>query len=190
MSEALMDGINDALHDGRTKVLQKGVTDRQTELHRLAGILANASQKQARLGIYGKVVTIVLGAVAATNGAAASITGDHKVYVIIFYTLVGLVIAAIAALEAAFKTEQHATELRMLAAVCQSTIWQIDTTWQKTVGVAPTIEAKIRGYQALLDVQDHTLRETQTRAVQLGVNITLEVRAFYSPDPDDYPAAA
>lgn len=168
--------------DYRMRILQDGITQRQHELHNIATILAQTAKRESNLAAIGRVVTIVFGALAATNGAATSLFGEKSITTIIVYTAVGLIIAAVGGLEAAFKFEGKSAELKLLAALCQSTIWQIDSDWQKTVGTTEG-EEKILAARQLLDKQDKSLSDIQTRAAQLGVNIALEVRELYLEEP-------
>jgi hypothetical protein len=111
--------------------LQRGINDRQKELHHAADILASSAQRQRRLSTISKVVIIILGAIAATSGAATQIAGEKSVLVTVFYTVIGLLIAAIGGIEAAFKFGDRGAELTSLASVCQSTLREIDSRWKK-----------------------------------------------------------
>jgi len=173
--------------DYRLRILQDGIAQRQHELHNIASILAQTALRRGRLAAAAKVVTIAFGAIAATQGVAAKLLGDGRAVVLVPYTLVGLIIAAVAGIEAAFKLESRSAELTLLAAECQSTIWQIDTSWQQTVGTVEG-EERVTAARALLSKQDATLAEIQKRAAQLALNITLEVRELY--EPGEPPAAA
>lgn len=105
--------------------LQRGIQQRQEELHRLAGILATAAARRGAYASGAKVMTITLGAFVATNAVATKLWGNDNMLVVVIYALAGLTIAAVSGIEAAFKIESRATALRSLAAKCQSTIWQI-----------------------------------------------------------------
>ncbi len=168
--------------DNKMRILQDGIAQRQRELHNIATILAQTAKGKSNLAAIGRVITIVFGALAATNGAATTLFGEKNVAAIVVYTLIGLTIAAIGGLEAAFKYESKSAELKLLAALCQSTIWQIDSDWQKTVGTAKG-QAKVSAARQLLDKQDKSLNDIQTKAAQMGVNITLEVRELYLDEP-------
>jgi hypothetical protein len=168
--------------DYRVRVLQDGITQRQHELHNIATILARAARRNAHLAAAAKVITIVFGAIAATSGAATTVFGEANVAAILAYTLVGLIIAAVGGLEAAFKLESRGVELKVLAALCQSTLWQIDTDWQKTVGTSEG-EEQIAAMRQLLDRQDQAISDIQARAAEIGVNITFKVRELYLEEP-------
>jgi hypothetical protein len=168
--------------DYRVRILQEGIAQRQRELHNVAEILGHQALKRGRLAAGAKVVTIVFGAIAATQGVAAQLVGSQSVFVLVPYTLIGLVIAAVAGIDAAFKLESRSAELTLLAAECQSIIWQIDSAWQQTVGTVEG-EERIAAARALLTKQDAGLAEVQKRSAQLGVNITLQVRELYVDEP-------
>ena len=166
--------------------LQHGIQERQEELHRIAELLARSARVAGRRAASAKVIIIVLGAFVATNGVATNLWGEQSVAVIITYTLAGLFIAAISGLEAAFKVETRAAGLRALAAYCQTTIWQTDTEWRKSVGSPDLMsgdfvneQARLNSARTLLDRQDQVLGEVQSKAAELGMNITFEVRQLY-----------
>ena len=155
--------------------IQGSITDRQYELQNVTDILASKAELVAKRALISKVVLIFLGALVATRETASQILPPDHIAIIILYTLMGLIIAVIAGLEAAFKWETRAAELRTLAAICQSTLRTVDSQWQKEIGTTSG-EEKIAAAQKLLDLQDSNLSEVQTKAASLGVNITLEVR--------------
>jgi len=162
--------------------LKKGIYERQTELHNLAKILSEQAGRLGRWGSAGRVAVIVLGALVATQGVADKAAGEGNLAVLLGYTFCGVLIAAISGLEAAFRSESRAAELKLLAATCQSTIWHTDTEWRKSVGsgLAPDPVAAAR---ALLEMQDQMLTEIHTKAAQLGINITQEVRELWGGEP-------
>ena len=163
-------------------LLKRGIYERQTELHNLAKILSEQAGRLGQWGATGRVTVIVLGAVVATQGVAEKAVGEGSTVVLLVYALCGVLIAAISGLEAAFKTEARAAELRLLAATCQSTIWRADTEWQKSVGSGIAADP-VAAARALLEMQDQVLTEIHTKAAQLGVNITQEVRELWGGEP-------
>jgi len=118
----------------RIDELQGSINDRQRELHSVTAILANVAARRARWATASKVIVIALGAFAATKSAADQLLGAASHISMVTYTLAGLVIATVAGLEAAFKNETTAAELRILAAAGQSTVRQVDTRWQHDIG--------------------------------------------------------
>jgi hypothetical protein len=172
--------------------LQRGIQERQEELHRIAAILASAARAKGSIASVAKTITISLGAFTATNAVAAKLWGADNRLLIILYTMTGLAIAAVSGLEAAFKLESRAAALRTLATNCQSTIWQIDSEWRKSIGSVSSSdfqseEARSQAARLLLDRQDQVLADVQSKAAALGEDIAFHVRELYGPQP---PAAA
>ena len=163
-------------------LLKRGIYERQTELHNLAKILSDRAGHLGWRGAIGRVAVIILGAIVATQGVAQKVAGEGNTAVLLAYTLFGILITAISGLEAAFKTESRSAELKLLAATCQSTIWRTDTEWQKTIGSGSASDP-IAAARTLLEMQDQVLTEIHTKAAQLGINITQEVRELWGGEP-------
>jgi hypothetical protein len=163
--------------------LQRGINDRQKELHHAADILASSAQGLRRSSAISKVVIIILGAIAATSGAATQIAGEKSVPVTVFYTVVGLLIATVGGIEAAFKFGDRGAELTALAAACQSTLREIDSRWKKEVGSTYDPTTRTEAQKTLLDIQDQKLNEIQERAARLNVNIALKLRELEDAPP-------
>lgn len=167
-------------------MLQEGISTRQSELKNVADILARAAQKNMRIAAWVRVMLISLGAFAATQSAWEQAFTGYKENAFIIFTLLGVVIAVLAGLEAAFKFEAKGTELNLLAASCQSTVRRTDSTWYKQVGIAPNPNDRVTGAMQLIELQDTKLSEIQEKAAAIGVNITLEVRKIYTGVDDPY----
>lgn len=161
--------------------LQGSINDRQQELHNVTAILADVAARRAHWATASRVVVIALGAIAATKSAADQLLGSTSHIAMILYTLIGVVIATVAGLEAAFKNEVTAAELRILAATGQSTVRQVDSRWQHDIGGVQGQERE-KAALGLIDLQDAKLTELQEKAAKLGVNITLEVRQLVQSD--------
>src|SRR5215204_1401885 len=95
--------------------LERAIGERQEYLSYMANVLAQAGKIRRIAAASLKVLTIVLGAFAATSGTPTKFFGEIP----IIYTIVGLAIAAIGGLDAAFKYGERATELNRLAAKCE-----------------------------------------------------------------------
>ena len=165
----------------QVRMIQGSISERQQELHKAADILAKAAREVGKRSAITKVILISLGAFSATKGATDQIIGASNKLNIIIYTVAGLLVATIAGLEAAFKFESRSTELKLLAASCQSTIRQVDSQWQKEIGTVSADE-KLAAARRLLDVQDTKLGDIQEKAARIGVSITLEIRELYAED--------
>jgi hypothetical protein len=155
--------------------LQGRINDRQRELHNVTTILSKQAARRAIFSVYAKGTIILLGAFAATKGAADQILGSSSNVSLLLYTLVGLLIAAIAGLETAFKNEATAAELKLLAAAGQATVREVDTRWQRDFGVGGSNDP-VSAALSLIELQDARLTDIQEKAAKLGVNIALEVR--------------
>jgi hypothetical protein len=168
--------------------IQERIKDRHSELHTVTELLAGNAFRAARLGKWAKVSIIILGAFAATKGAADQILGSSSKWSLATYTIAGLLTAAIGGLEAAFKKESTAAELRNLVAACQSTLRHVDTEWQKGIGAADNPDVQITNALALLDLQDTKLTEIQEKASKLGTDIVLQVRQLQTDEAQPYSA--
>lgn len=166
--------------------IQVGINARQSELNHVTNVLASSARRLGRRGVVGKVMLIFLGALVATRETAAEIFGVGNTRAAAFYAIVGVGVAVIAGLEAAFKWESRGADLKTLAATCQATARSVDSQWRRHVG--PTVGGdRIDAGLALLDLQDQKLADVQKRAAELGVNITLEVRELDAGE-SAYPA--
>src|SRR5262249_46549998 len=131
-------------------IIQRAITERQRELHRLADILSKSATRYKRSGAFAQVVTIVLGAFASTQTLAAKILNGLDITMQVTYVMGGLIIAAVGGIQAAFKFDSKAGELTVLAAHAQSTLWITDSQWVKSVGTKEGQE-KIDAARQLLD---------------------------------------
>ena len=174
--EATQMSANPSAIEDQMRMLQGSISARQEELHNVTDTLAAAAHRVGQRAIASRVALVFLGALVATRETATQIFGGDTIGVVVLFTFAGLVIAVIAGLEAAFKWENNAAELRTLAATCQSTLRQVDSQWQKQIGTAVSDESRIDAARQLLDVQDAKLAEVQQQAARFGVNITLAVR--------------
>jgi hypothetical protein len=112
----------------------------------------------------------------------------------VIFTSLGVVITALAGLEAGFKFEAKGAELSLLAASCHSSVRRTDATWYKQVGIATNPDEQVAGAMSLIELQDTKLSEIQEKAATSGVNITLDVRNLYrgtdAPHSEDAPNPA
>jgi len=161
--------------------LQGSINDRQQELHNVTAILAAVAARRTHWAAISRVILIALGAFAATKSTADELLGTTSHISTVLYTIVGLIIATVAGLEAAFKNEATAAELRILAAAGQSTVRQVDSRWQQDIGGAEGTQREEAALR-LIDLQDTKLTELQERTAKLGVNIALEVRELVQSD--------
>src|SRR5438876_4005920 len=112
--------------------LQKAIERRQKELLAATEVLAkNARWFSARASIV-TVLTVVLGAFVATRDGLSKLFPETQFHgsefvLGILFLLVGLIIACVAGIEAAFRFRDKAAELRALSATCAATRRRIDT---------------------------------------------------------------
>lgn len=154
----------------------------EDRLRDIADILANSDKRLTRIAAGSKVVIIVLGAFAATNGAATSIFGVEAVSVLVVYTVVGVIIAGVGGLETAFRFESRSLHLRLLTAEVNSTVWRLRSKWHANV-MAVKGEDRFQAAESLIEEQNELLPKVQKQAAELGVNILSEVRKFQRERP-------
>jgi len=154
------------------------------ELDVVGNILAKTAQKLTLRASWVKVLVIVLGASVATREVANQLVGASSALNIVIYTIIGLLIAALTGLEAAFKWENKSAELRMSAATCRVTRRQ-STSQLTEVFTIETDQGKLVAVKKLLDSLDVKLGEIQERIATLGVNIVLEIQTRYKVTSGD-----
>lgn len=166
--------------------LQRGITRRQSHLNGAKKVLARTAQTYNFLSATSTTLTVVLGALVATREVADK-TLANQMAVAVAFTAMGVLIAAVAGLEAAFQFKAKAAKLRTLAAVAESTKIKIDTQWRKEVNSAYDAE-KIQAAHRILDLQDQTLTELQAQAAELGVNMPHELEELLQWEEEPYAA--
>ncbi len=160
--------------DGDIQSLQSGIERRQQELHDVAEIIAKEAKKLSSIANWTKSITVLLGAIAATKGVADNILGAESLINLILFSLLGVVVAVNAGIEASFKFEKRGAELTLLAAICQSTVREVDSLWRKEIG--SRYDSDLRSAAAdIITLADQRLNKVQEDAAKLGINITLQV---------------
>lgn len=173
------------------KHLQSGINERQSELQRVADVLAKEAHRLRRRGGLNRVILIALGAMSATQAGIEKLAIIPETYLSLFFLAVGVLVAVIAGIEAAFKFESKGAELTALAASCHSMVRQTDSAWYRQVGIEEDGEKQVQGALQVMELQQSKLDEVQEKAAALGVNIALEVRRQHnkalprSSDDDD-----
>ncbi|MBD1877213.1 hypothetical protein H6F75_27395 [Nodosilinea sp. FACHB-131] len=157
------------------EIIQRDFMEKQSDLQKTADILSKTAEVKGRVAVISKVITIVLGAFIATQAVATQLYGKANQNVSVIYSVAGLLVATIGGVEAAFKNETKAGELSVLAVQCQSSIWQINTEWSKSVEIAKD-EIKIQAAVSILERQSTTLVDIHSRAAQAGINIAFVIR--------------
>lgn len=149
------------------------------------------SDRIARRGQIFKVATIILGAFSASQAVAVRILG-HDLITLVTFALVGIAISTLAGIDAAFKFETHAADLRTLAAKCQAARFQHNSEWANKIAIAEP-EKAICAARNLLELQDRTVSEVQIEAAKLGISIALDTRQSSDSGADvdaDFPPPA
>jgi len=159
--------------------LEKAIEERQEYLGYMANALAKAGKMRRIAAASFKVMTIVLGAFAATSGTATKFFGETP-FIPLTYTIVGLTIAAIGGLDAAFKYGERATDLNRLAAKCEAIV--SEATTQCMFSLEPQREAGniASKTQNIIEKLDKSINETREKAAELGLHIDRFVRWSYN----------
>lgn len=160
--------------DLNIRTLQNGITVRQEHLNVTTKILAQTAQKYSVLADISSGTTVVLGTLVAARSVAEK-SLSNQTAVAITFAIFGVIIAAAAGLEAAFKLKDRAARLRSLATLSESTRREIDTKWRKEVASVDPSPARIKAAHRLLDLQDETITRVQKQAADVGVNLPLGV---------------
>ncbi len=156
------------------ETLQRGISTRQEHLQAARRVVSLGAERHGKLSGVATALTVVLGAVVASREVAETLSDGGSKLIPIGYAAIGVLIAAIAGLEAAFHLRDRAATLRLLATLAESTRRTVDTQWRKEVAAAYG-EEKVQAAHRLLDLQDATLNDIQTQAAEAGVNLPFEV---------------
>ena len=161
--------------------LQSAIERRQDEMHQLAAHLGQRARLNRWVSTVAKFVLVLLGAVAATKSTVDQILGASSSTSTIVYASLGVAVASIAGISAAFNFEQQAAQLTQLAAETWSTLRNVDTEWRRRVasGASDRTTAALE----ILDLQDAQLGDIQARAARLGINIAIDIPALIKPGP-------
>lgn len=144
------------------------LVDQRIEDLRSTGVnLAKIAKRLSVRAMTVKTLLIFLGALVATREIATQLFGVTNNAVMVSYTLMGVLIATLAGLEAAFKWENRSIELKNLAADCRNRRRKLESTIYKTDG---TLDR-----ENLLDTLDNESAGVQEKAASLGVNVVLEL---------------
>ena len=174
--------------DGQMKSLQSGIVDRQKELNNLVSVLGRKASLLRFKSNAIKSSTIVLSAITTSKGVVDQIAGaDYETLFLVVFTVLGIALTALLAIEAAFKFEKRSIDLNMLSAVGQSTVITVDSEWRKKIGSESGSDLRDAA-RDLLSMQDAKLAEIHQRAAESGLPIVMEIRKL--EDPADQPYTA
>jgi hypothetical protein len=134
--------------------------------------LRNEARRATRLASIAKASLVVLGALTATKAVFDDLAGPESAGVIIIYALFGVLIAAIAGLLAAFKWDERAAQLTVLASQVTSSLREIETEWEtKVLRRSPEDPSRGDAIRRALARQDATLRDFELKAAELDVMV-------------------
>jgi hypothetical protein len=162
--------------------LQHGIVMRQTELHTATRILAKHARKLSLIAAVTTTSTIVLGAIVATRDALDPLYPNAKHSITLTYTFLGVLIAAVGGIEAAFRFRDKAAKLHSLTASCESTIRQVDALWRKEVAPKHGPEKDVAANR-LMDIQNESLKDVVTEAAEIGISIPYEIGEAFKWEP-------
>lgn len=160
--------------------LQKAIERRQTEIRTLGAHLGGRAKLNHWVASTSKVVLVLLGALAATKATVDELLGPTASSSRLIYAGIGVAVAAIAGITAAFGFDQRAAQLTQLATETWSTLRTVDTEWRRNVATSDAGD-RSKAALTLLDLQDANLSDIQARAARLGVNIALDIPALLEP---------
>lgn len=162
--------------------------------NQVGNFVAKDTQKISRAASIFKVLTIFLGAFVATREVANQLIGSTNSINVVLYAAIGLLIAVIAGLDAAFKWESRAADLRVVASSCLTYSQQINTQMIKVNELidevkneqAPASQAeqlrvekdrseKLNAIEKLLDAMEINLGQIHQRTASLGLNLAFEI---------------
>lgn len=153
------------------------VTLRQDECVKIAELLETAAGRHSRKAKQLKIALIVLGALVATKGgleAAMFNLGaepETRVVLGLAFLLFGAVISVIAGIEAGFRFESRAGELRSLSSLCRSYDRRFMSDYKKSVDPEHS-EVTLAKLGALIDLQNESLEHIRTRSDSLAVDLS------------------
>ena len=156
--------------------LRSEVNERQQDLNGTLVAIEKYADGKSKTAKYLRVSVIVLGALVGTRGVADKVGSDDGRFVAVAYAIVGVLIAAIGGIEAAFAYEKKSAEARRLAATCNAQILEIDCKLPEDQD-APIAE-KLASTETLLTQQNEALKEIQAKAAEIGINVTRKVRKY------------
>jgi hypothetical protein len=105
--------------------------------------------------------------------------------IVLVFSALGIVIAAITGMESYFKWEGRASELRTLGASARSTLRSVDSQWQLKVRTAQTEQERVNALTTIITLLDSELERIRDSAARL--NISLETPED-TPPRELYPA--
>lgn len=154
---------------------------RQREIGGLLDTVSVRADRLTRFAALSKVATIVIGAFIATSGAAQILFGGENLAVLVGYTLLGVVIAAVVALSTAFRYDERSSGLNRLSVDCRAAMLDLRYRYQRTVEGVTGQQQIDAGLQAILE-WDRQLMVLRQRAAELGLIVRGEYQTVASEE--------
>lgn len=163
------------------------------DFHEVETVVAGNAERMYNFAASLKVLLIFPGAFTATKEVASQLIGASNAVNTIVYTMVGLLVAVTAGLEAAFKWESRSTELKILTANCYKNTLLVETLRLKIAELEDEEQILQNGnhilnddelkaeqekrypLEKLLDDLEAALSQIQQRAAELGINVSYEI---------------
>lgn len=155
-------------------------------LNESASVLARHAIRLTRTSMGANACVITLGAISATSGAFSALYGEDNSLVILAYTIIGLAIATISGLDAAFKWESTSFGRNLLAGEVTGKINYFETEfniifiqaskYSDNSNVGEKVYNKL--YKDLSEVllqQAEYIHFTNQKAAELNVNLKWEI---------------
>jgi hypothetical protein len=155
--------------------LRNEINERQDELQNLQMVVEKTAEQNSDRAKWIRVVIIFLGALAATRDVADKLFPNHSSTVIFSFTGFAFAITVLSSIMASFRYENLSAELKILAVECNTYILDIDRQLPME-GDTTTIETQITAAQNLIVLQNQAIKDIQTKAAKLGINIIRKAR--------------
>ena len=170
------------LFAGQLDDYKKMVILRQEECVKIAELLEAKARSVSRRAKQFKIALIVLGVIVATRGGIDAIMfknvtmtefmTDEKVALLgIAFLLFGAAISVIAGIEAGFRFESRAGELRSLSSLCRSYDKQFMSDYKKHIDLSNP-EVTLAKLESLVDLQNQGLDHIRYRSDNLAVDLS------------------
>lgn len=180
--ELLLTGVQSSELPESVLVMAKVFFEHVALLRTSAETIAVRASSLTNLSASTRVTTIVLGAIIATSGTATQIWGDGNAIILVVYTVLGVIIAAVGGIEAAFKLQSNANARRLLSSEIEGrtaalrAAWVGDVMFKESVDGDDSEVSEQRSGRARrrLDEIVEYYGAVQKRAAELGVNLPRE----------------
>jgi hypothetical protein len=167
---------------------------RQEECVKIAELLETESRVLSGRAKQLKMALIVLGVIVATKGGLEAAMTDFgagpgtRVVLGLAFLIFGAVISVIAGIEAGFRFESRAGELRSLSSLCRSYDRRFMSDYKRHIDPANP-EVTLAKLGALIDLQNESLDHIRHRSDNLSVDLSAVKVSYRLSDPGQNRAA-